>query len=88
MYQVAEWDACILAGMAIQNERGALAVAERRGREEGLRHGVEAVCRVLGVELTDERRRELARLDAAGLDALLARLQERKRLDLSSRQAV
>ena len=39
-FTAAEWDAYILAGMAIQNERGALAVAERRGREEGLRHGI------------------------------------------------
>ena len=63
---------------AIQNERGALAGAQKRGELRGLRRGVEALCHVLGIELTDERRRELARLDAAGLAALLARLQERK----------
>lgn len=77
-FTAAEWDAYILAGMAIQNERGALAVAEKRGREDGLRRGVAALCGVLGVELTDDRRRELAKLDAAGLEALLARLGERK----------
>jgi predicted transposase/invertase (TIGR01784 family) len=77
-FTAAEWDAYILAGMAIQDERGALSVAEKRGRQEGMRHGVEALCHVLGIELTDDRRRELARLDAAGLEALLARLQERK----------
>lgn len=78
-FTAAEWDAYILAGIAIQNERGALAVAEKRGMEQGLRHGVEALCGALGIELTADRRRELARLDAAGLGALLARLQEQKR---------
>ena len=77
-FTAAEWDAYILAGMAIQNERGALAFAERRGREDGLRHGIEALCGVLGIDLTDDRRRELARLDAAGLSSLLARLKERR----------
>ena len=82
----AEWEAYILAGIAIQNERGALAVAEKRGREEGreegredgLRQGVEALCGVLGIELSDEQQRELASMDAAGLAALLARLQQKK----------
>jgi predicted transposase/invertase (TIGR01784 family) len=86
-FTATEWEAYILSGIAIQNERGALAVAEKRGREQGLKHGredglrlgVEAVCRVLGIELTDERRRELTSLDAARLEALLARLHERKR---------
>jgi predicted transposase/invertase (TIGR01784 family) len=89
-FTAAEWDAYILAGIAIQNERGALSFAEKRGkqlgREEGLREGeqrglqqaVEALCDVLGLELTDERRRELTNLDAVGLAALLARLRERR----------
>jgi predicted transposase/invertase (TIGR01784 family) len=78
-FTAAEWDAYILAGIAIQNERGALAVAERRGKQQGLRQGVEALCAALGIELTDARRRELASLDPAGLEALLARLGEQKR---------
>ena len=89
-FTVEEWDAYILARIAIQSEQAALAHAERRGRElghelgerrgkaHGLRHGVEALCRVLGIELTDERQRELASLPATGLEALLARLQERR----------
>ena len=72
--------------MAIQDKRGALAVAEKRGYEEGLRRGqekglrqdVEVLCDVLRIELTDERRRELANLDTTKLTALLARLAERK----------
>ena len=48
------------------------------GREDGLRQGIEAVCQVLDVELTDARRQEMATLDAAGLAALLARIQARK----------
>ena len=90
-----EWEAYILAGIAIQNERGALSVAEKRGREEGreegrkegrkegreegLRQGVEVACGLLGIDLTEERRRELANRDAAGLEVLLARLKERRR---------
>jgi len=90
-----EWEAYILAGIAIQNERGALSVAERRGREDGLREGredglregregglreglrqaVEALCNALGITLTDERLRELAEQDAAGLRARLQRIQ-------------
>ena len=41
-FTTAEWDAYILAGIAIQNERGALSVAEKRGREEGLKDGLQA----------------------------------------------
>jgi predicted transposase/invertase (TIGR01784 family) len=97
-FTVDEWDAYLLARIAIQSEQAALAFAERRGRElgelrgrelgeqrgkelgerQGLRHGVEALCRVLGIELTDARRRELASLPAAGLEALLGRLQDRR----------
>ena len=81
-FTAAEWDAYIAAGMALQDERGRLSFAERRGqqrgREAGLREGVEALCQALGVELTDERRGELSRLDATGLAALLVRLGERK----------
>jgi predicted transposase/invertase (TIGR01784 family) len=93
-FTVDDWDAYIMARIAIQSEEAALAFAERRGRErgellglergerrgkaQGLRHGVEALCRVLGIELTAERRRELASLPAAKLEALLGRLQERR----------
>lgn len=85
-FTAAEWEAYILAGIAIQNERGALSIAEKRGeergeqrgREAGLRAGIDALCSVLGIELTEERRRRLASLDAAGLGELLAQLQEKK----------
>ena len=69
-----EWDAYILAGIEIQNERGALTVAEQRGREAERRESVVRLCRVLGIQLTEQQHDELARLDAAGLAALLARL--------------
>jgi predicted transposase/invertase (TIGR01784 family) len=81
-FTASEWDAYILAGIAIQNERGALSVAEKRGlrqgEQRGLQQAVAAVCDVLGIELTDERQRELTALDAAELKALLARLRERR----------
>ena len=38
-FTTAEWDAYIAAGMAIQNERGALSLAHREGREEGREEG-------------------------------------------------
>jgi hypothetical protein len=93
-FTASEWDAYILAGIAIQNERGALAVAEKRGREDGLRQGredglqqgredglrlgIEALCGALGIELTEQRRRELASLSAQELATLLARLGQHK----------
>jgi len=85
-FTASEWDAYILAGIAIQNERGALSVAEKRGEQRGeprgeqrgLQQAVAALCDVLGIELTDERQRELAALEAPQLRALLARLRERK----------
>ena len=77
-FTTAEWDAYILAGMAIQNERGALSFAEKRGRADGLRQGVEMLCRAYGIELTDAKRVELANMNVTELAALLARLDERK----------
>jgi hypothetical protein len=74
-FTAAEWDAYIAAGMAIQNERGALSLAHK----EGLRLGIEALCEALGIELTNERQRELHALDTAGLKGLLARLGSERR---------
>ncbi|MEZ4295150.1 MAG: hypothetical protein R3B70_09240 [Polyangiaceae bacterium] len=109
-FTAAEWEAYVLAGIALQNERGALSVAERRGREQGLKDGreqglqdgreqglkdgreqglkdgreqtlqfaIEGLCKVLAIELTEDRRRHLGSLDADGLTALFSELQERK----------
>jgi predicted transposase/invertase (TIGR01784 family) len=86
-----EWDAYIAAGMALQNERGALTMAhregyeqgeedgEKRGEEKGLRMGIEALCDAFGVELSAERRNELQALDAASLEALMAKLLTERR---------
>jgi predicted transposase/invertase (TIGR01784 family) len=72
-----EWDAYIAAGMAIQNERGALALAERQGELRGeLRGKLEAkretLLRLLGranITLTDtERARIEACAEAETLD--------------------
>ena len=94
-FTTAEWDAYIAAGMAIQNERGALSLAHKQGIEQGieqgivqgivqgegsgLRLGIEALCGALGIELTGDRQRELQALDTAGLKALLARLRTERR---------
>jgi predicted transposase/invertase (TIGR01784 family) len=74
-----EWDQYIASGMAIQNERGALALARKEGRVEGLRVGIEALCEALGVELTPARRAQLDALDVAGHEALLERLRQDRR---------
>lgn len=86
-FSAAEWEAYILAGIAIQNERGALSVAEKRGHEQGiidgriggLRMGVEALCGALGIELSDGRRQHMESLDVKGLEALLSELREQRR---------
>jgi len=91
----AEWDAYIAAGMAIQNERGALSLAhkegfeegekkgekkgEEKGEEKGLRRGIEALCDAFGIDLSVERKRELQALDAAGLNRLMTKLQTERR---------
>ncbi|MEZ4314065.1 MAG: Rpn family recombination-promoting nuclease/putative transposase [Polyangiaceae bacterium] len=85
-FTAAEWEAYILAGIALQNERGALSIAERRGRDEGLKDGlekgevaglvagIEALCSVLDIELNEERRRTLGAMNVAELAGLLSRL--------------
>ena len=82
-FTVAEWDAYIAAGMAIQNERGALSLARKEGlaegRVEGIRLAIEALCDVLGIELTSQRMHELEALDPAGLQSLMTRLRALKR---------
>lgn len=82
-----EWDAYIAAGMAIQNERGALSLARKEGREEGqkegrgegIREGIEAACELLGLEVDAARRAQLDALDAAALKALLDHLRRERR---------
>jgi hypothetical protein len=52
---------------------------ELRGKEQGLRLGIEAVCQVLGIELTEERHREMTGLDAVRLNTLLLeQIQQKK----------
>ncbi|HEX7841740.1 MAG TPA: Rpn family recombination-promoting nuclease/putative transposase, partial [Kofleriaceae bacterium] len=90
-FTAAEWDAYIAAGMAIQNERGALSPAHREGKEEGkeeglregkeegLREGIAVLCEVFGIALSVERKRELQALDAPGLKSLMVRLRADRR---------
>jgi predicted transposase/invertase (TIGR01784 family) len=94
-FSTAEWDAYIDAGMAIQDERGALTVARREGREEGreqgreeglkeglkegLRRGIRNLCRVLGIALTADHEAEIDAMDAEGLAALEERITRERR---------
>lgn len=85
-FTLPEWDAYILAGMAIQNERGVHEAGRKvgrvegreEGRAEGLRQAIEMQCSILGIELTPERMRELAALDTAGLETRLRRTLEHR----------
>ena len=75
-----EWDAYIAAGMAIQNERGALSLAQREGELKGELKGETAanaravltVLRVRGIAVPDAaRERILAEKDPARLERWL-----------------
>jgi predicted transposase/invertase (TIGR01784 family) len=70
-----EWDAYIASGMAIQNERGALSIAHKQGVVEGLRMGIEALCKAMRIDLDVERHAYLDSLDADGYKVLLEQLQ-------------
>lgn len=78
-FTTSEWDAYIAAGMAIQNERGALSLAHKEGEEKGLRLGIEGLCDAFGIDLAVDRQRELQALDTAGLEALMAKLRAQRR---------
>jgi len=54
-----EWDAYIAAGMAIQNERGALSLARREGRTEEAAQAVLTVLRVRGIVVPDAARERI-----------------------------
>ena len=71
-----EWDAYIAANMAIQNERGALALASRegeiKGRAEEAARAVLTVLRVRGIAVPDDvRERILAEKDPTRLERWL-----------------
>ncbi len=64
-----EWDAYIAAGMAIQNERGALSVAHREGKLEAQRETLLRLLERAGIALTsDERARVQRCVKATTLD--------------------
>lgn len=92
-----EWDAYLRAGMAIQDERGALSLAERLGREAGHKAGLEegraitlraAVRRVLarrGLALSPEQD---ARIEACSDTATLERWLEEAAVASSAAEAL
>lgn len=79
-----EWDAYIEAGMAIQNERGLLSLAEEKGIEKGieqgrateLRQAVRDLCEVLSIALTEENNAQIEQLEVNDLVALRDRIKQ------------
>ena len=85
------------AKIAEQDARGALSLAERLGREAGLREGhdeglrkgldeglrkaIRALCRAFDIELTAQREVALAGMETAALESLQARLLSERRWD-------
>ncbi|HEX3475854.1 MAG TPA: Rpn family recombination-promoting nuclease/putative transposase [Kofleriaceae bacterium] len=93
-FTTAEWDAYIAAGMAIQNERGALSLAHREGYEEGEERGLER-GREEGREEGREQGREQglrmgieALCDAFGIDLSAERKRALQALDAMGLQAL
>jgi hypothetical protein len=60
-----EWDAYIRAGMAIQDDRGALSLARKEGKAEGLQQGLRASIR----KILDKRGLTLNAQDEARLES-------------------
>jgi beta-N-acetylhexosaminidase len=71
-------------GLIVSAPLGAPAALEgivgiTQGMSKGLVEGIESICRILGVELSPERRADLQSLDTAGLERLLAQLETERR---------
>lgn len=89
-FSAAEWDAYIAAGMAIQNERGALSLAHKQGKaegraegkaeglQEGLRQAIRDLCDVLSIEVNDDREQKLLQMNSEELMALRDGLKREK----------
>jgi hypothetical protein len=69
-FTVEEWEAYLRAGMAIQDERGALALAEQRGLQRGREEALRALRAVIRATLRQRgltlEPREEARLEGCG----------------------
>ncbi len=82
-----EWEGYMAAEIALQNERGLFSLARKEGKAEGrleakiegLVQAIEAMCDILAIELTEERRSFLATLDASGHESVLAGLRTDRR---------
>jgi predicted transposase/invertase (TIGR01784 family) len=93
-FTTAEWDAYIAAGMAIQNERGALSLAHREGYEAGEEKGIERGREQGRKEGREQGREQGLRLgiealcDALGIDLSIERKRELQALDAEGLQAL
>ena len=82
-----EWEAYIRAGIALQDERGALSLAHNegqrqghtKGRREGIIAGIETASALLGIEVDTVRREMLDSSSLDELDELLSALRTERR---------
>jgi hypothetical protein len=77
LLQATEPDDAVARALLAKDNRVLVAArteTREEGHKSGLVQGLEAACDLLGIDLGEERRAQLATLDAAGLEALLTRL--------------
>lgn len=85
-FTVEEWDDYIRAGIAIQNERGMLSLAENEGEKRGVNKGrrlelrktIRDICELLDISLSDERIHHIDSLDVNELEDLRNRIKSTK----------
>ncbi len=82
LLDAAEADNAVARALLAKNNpvlHEANARSEERGHKKGLLTAVETACDLLGIDLDEDRRAHLDKLDAAGLESLLARIRTERR---------
>jgi hypothetical protein len=69
----------VYADIKREHVQEGMELGKEQGLEQGLEQGIEALCEVLQIELTEQRREELASADAERLEQVLAQLRTTRR---------
>jgi hypothetical protein len=78
LLDAAQADDAVVDALDIKGNRRLRALMARE-HDRGYVAGIESICRILGIELSFERRANLHELDTAGLERLLAHLETERR---------